>query len=264
MTSSHKTFESEKCLAKPKTFEFAKYMHKDLADYNRLVVYFNNKLPQTNSRSEIVSNIILQIKTVFSILDSVDITTNKCYINIYDNYIKKIQKSAYIKQNRVYALHILGESKSNLFGWSDQEDGDVLDKYISQRNIEKYTHSIIDLHEIPMINNVNDELSSVQLCKEYIGITTQCTNLCKDTYICESYVDYKVKLDAVTCFIIREYVDTVCTDIELAVQRNATVGTHRINIMLMCEFNEEMKIFPDKLVKLEKYINAVNYIIANV
>ena len=126
-----------------------------------------------------------------------------------------------------------------MFGWSDQEDGDVLDKYISQQNIEKYSYSIIDLHEMPS--------STVQLCKEHISSTTQCANLCKDTYICESYVDYKLKLDAVTCFIIREYVDT-----------------HYINIMLICEFNEETKILPDKLVKLGKYINAVNYIIANV
>jgi hypothetical protein len=229
-------------------------MKKDLADYNRLVVYFNDKLPQLMSHSDTISNIILQVKTAFTIIDTVDITTNKCYINIYDNYIKKIQKCAYIKQNRVCALRMLGQTKSNLFGWYDQEDGDVLDKYLSQQNIEKYRHRVIDLHDMPTLSNV-------QLCKEYIGITTQCTNLCKDTYICESYVDYKLKLDAVTCFIIREYVDTICTGIESPAQCN---GTCRVNIMLICEFNEETKVLPDKLVKLEKYINAVNYIITNV
>lgn len=240
-----------------KKFEFTKYIQKDLADYNRLGIYFNNKLPQTKSQAENISNIILQVKTAFNIVDTLDITTNICYINIYDNYIKKIQKCTYNKQNRVCALHILGESKSNLFGWSDQEDGDVLDKYMSQQNIEKYRYSIIDLHDMPTLDNV-------QLCKEHIDVTTQCTNLCKDTYICESYVDYKVKLDAITCFIIREYVDTVCTGIESPTLYNAIGGTNRVNIMLMCEFNEETKVLPDKLVKLEKYINAVKYIITNV
>ena len=228
-----------------KQFDFAKYIQKDLEDYNRLVVYFNNKLPQTNPQpntvSEILINIILQVKTAFNVDNSLDISSNTCYINIYDNYVKKIQKSAYIKQNRVCALRTLGQAKSNLFGWSDQEDGDALDKYMSQQNIEKYRHSIIDLHDIPAIPNV-------QLCKENISVITQCTNLCKDTYLNESYIDYKIKLDAVTCFIIREYVSS----------------TSRINIMLMCEFNEEKRILGDKLEKLEKYINGVNYIIANI
>lgn len=223
-----------------KTFELTKYIQKDLESYNRLVVYFNSKLKKNIiTPSKTISNIILQVKTAFNILDTLDISINKCYINIYDNYVKKIQKCAYIKQNRLCALRILGESKSNLFGWSDQEDGDVLDKYMSQQNVEKYRHSIIDLHNIPALDNV-------QLCKEHIGVTTQCANLCKDTYICESYVDYKLKLDPVTCFIIREYVDI-----------------SRINIMIICEFNEESKILPDKLVKLDNYINGVDYIIAN-
>jgi hypothetical protein len=166
--------------------------------------------------------------------------------------VKKIQKCTYIKQNRICALRILGQSKYNLFGWSDQEDGDALDKYMSQQNIEKYRHCIIDLHDIPAIPNV-------QLCKENIDIITHCTNLCKDTYIKESYVDYKIKLDAVTCFIIREYIDTGSLG-----QRDATASTHCVNIMLVCEFNEEVKILPDKLAKLENYINGLNYIITNV
>jgi hypothetical protein len=227
-----------------KQFDFAKYIQKDLEDYNRLIVYFNNKLPQPNTQpntvSETLINIILQVKTAFNCANLMDISSNTCYINIYDNYVKKIQKSAYIKQNRVCALRMLGQSKSNLFGWSDQEDGDALDKYMSQQNIEKYRHNIIDLHDIPAIPNV-------QLCKESIDVITQCTNLCKDTYLNESYIDYKIKLDAVTCFIIREY-----------------VATSRINIMLMCEFNEEKRILSDKLEKLENYINGVNYIIANI
>jgi len=223
-----------------KQFDFAKYIQKNLEEYNRLVVYFNNILPHTITLPEKLINIILQVKTAFNITDTLDISTNMCYINIYDNYIKKIQKCAYIKQNRVCALRILGQAKSNLFGWSDQEDGDALDKYMSQQNIDKYHHNIVDLCDIPNISNV-------QLCKENICVITQCTNICKDTYIKETYVDYKLKLDAVTCFIIREYTSTT-----------------RINIMLVVEFNENTKILAGKIDKLEKYINDLNYIIANV
>ena len=92
MTSGHKTFESEKCLAKPKTFELAKYIHKDLGDYNRLTVYFNTKLSQSSVNSEKISNIILQVKTAFNVVDVLDISINKCYINIYDNHVKKISE----------------------------------------------------------------------------------------------------------------------------------------------------------------------------
>lgn len=233
-----------------KQCDLSKYILKNLEDYNRISAYFNNKLPQTLSISELISNIILQVKTVFNIIDVLDISSNICYINIYDDYVKKIQKYSYIKQNRVYALHMLSQSKSNLFGWSDQEDGDVLDKYMSQQNIEKYRYHIIDLHDLHSIPN--PLLSNVQLCKEHIEVITQCTNLCKDTYICESYIDYKLKLDAVTCFIIREYIESSST------------GNPIINIMLLCEFNEETKILPDKLVKFENYITAINYIITNI
>ena len=74
-----------------KQFEFAKYIQKDLEDYNRLVVYFNNRLPQTNTQSETIINIILQVKTAFNVDNLLDISSNTCYINIYDNYVKKIQ-----------------------------------------------------------------------------------------------------------------------------------------------------------------------------
>lgn len=237
-----------------KQFDFAKYMQKDLEDYNRLIVYFNNKLQQSNILYETLINIILQVKTAFNIIDPIDISTNTCYINIYDNYVKKIQKSVYIKQNRVCALRTLGQFKSNLFGWSDQEDGDVLDKYLSQRNIEKYSHNIVDLHDIPNITTSTGIRCNVQLCKENIGVITQCTNLCKDTYLNESYVDYKLNIDAVTYFIIREYVDNGVTPVNIS----------SINIMLVVEFNEEKRVLSDKLERIEKYINSINYIIANI
>jgi hypothetical protein len=241
-----------------KQFDFAKYIQKNLEEYNRIVVYFNNILPWNRNfitLSETLINIILQVKTAFNITDTLDISTNICYINIYDDYVKKIQKSAYIKQNRVCALQMLGQAKSNLFGWSDQEDGDVLDKYMSQQNVDKYHHNIIDLCDIPWSHNFNyavphhSNIANVQLCKENIGVVTQCTNICKDTYIKETYVDYKLKLDAVTCFIIREYTSTTTT---------------RVNIMLVVEFNEKTKILADKLEKIEKYINGIGHIIANV
>ncbi len=86
-----------------KHFDFSKYIQKNLEEYNRLIVYFNNILPHTDTLSEKLINIILQVKTAFNITDTLDISTNMCYINTYDNYIKKIQKSAYIKQNRICA-----------------------------------------------------------------------------------------------------------------------------------------------------------------
>ena len=102
----------------------------------------------------------------------------------------------------------------------------------------------------------------MQLCKENISVITQCTNLCKDTYLNESYIDYKIKIDTVTCFIIREYVATGCTGAQC--NDTGVSSASRINIMLMCEFNEEKRILSDKLEKLDKYINGVNYIIANI
>lgn len=224
-----------------KKFDLTKYIHKDLENYNRITVYFNHKKAQHDTLTEKIIDIILQVKTLYGVNNILTITTNKTYINIYENYFKKVQKSAYIKQNRGCILRVHGQHKSNLFGWSDQEDGDVLDKYMSQQNIEKYQHNIVDVHDFSL-----SEMPEVNLVKEMIRLVAHASNLCKDTYLSESYVEYKLNLDAVTCFIIREYIDD-----------------SKINIMLVTEMNEEKKILPDKLTKFVDYISNINYIVNN-
>lgn len=224
-----------------KKFALPKYIHKDLENYNRITVHFNHKTAQRVPLSEKIINIILQVKTLYGVDNILTITTNKTYINIYENYVKKVQKSAYIKQNRGCILRVHGQHKSNLFGWSDQEDGDVLDKYMSQQNIEKYQHNIVDVHDFCLSG-----MPDVNLVKEMIQPVAHATNLCKDTYLSESYVEYKLNLDAVTCFVIREYIDD-----------------SKINIMLVTEMNEEKKILPDKLAKFVDYVGNINYIVNN-
>jgi hypothetical protein len=214
-------------------FDLEKYIHKDLEEYNRLVIYFNSSTIKTSND---IIDLLLCIKTGLSVEDIITITTNTCYINIYDNYVKKMQKIAYSKQNRVFSIRNMGQIKSNLFGWAEQEDADIQDKYVSQKNIEKYRYNIIDL----------TELADVKLCKEKIDINTQCTNLCKDTYLCESYVEYRINIDTVTCFVIREY-----------------LAESRINIMLVCEVNEEKKVLPDKCKKIVHMANTIRYMITD-
>jgi hypothetical protein len=213
--------------------DLQKYVHKDLEEYNRLVVYFNSSNIKTSSD---VINLLLCVKTGLSVEDIISITNNTCYINIYDNYVKKMQKIAYTKQNRIFSLRNMGQSKSNLFGWSEQEDADIQDKYVSQKNIEKYRYSIVDLNE----------LDALKLSKEKIDINTQCSNICKDTYLCESYVEYRIKIDTISCFIIREYLED-----------------SNVNIMLVCEINEEKKVLPEKCQKIAYTVNTIQYIIAN-
>lgn len=215
------------------TIDLPKYIHKDLEEYNRFVVYFNSVNIKTSND---IINLLLCVKTGLSVEDIISITNNTCYINIYDNYVKKMQKIAYKKQNRIFVLRNMGQSKSNLFGWAEQEDADIQDKYISQKNIEKYRYAIIDL----------TETGPLKLCKEKIDINTQCSNSCKDTYLCESYVEYRINIDTVSCFILREY-----------------VADSKINIMLVCEINEEKKVLPDKCHRIAHIVNTIQYIIAN-
>lgn len=221
--------------------DLAKYIHKDLENYNRITVQFNHKTAHYIPLYERIINIILQVKTLYGVDNILTITTNKTYINIYENYVKKVQKSAYIKQNRGCILRVHGQHKSNLFGWSDQEDGDILDKYMSQQNIEKYQHNIVDVHDFSL-----GGFADVNLVKELIQPVAHATNLCKDTYLSESYVEYKLKLDPITCFVIREY-----------------ISESKINIMLVIEMNEEKKILPAKLAKFVDYVGNINYIINN-
>lgn len=214
--------------------DLQKYIHKDLENYNRLIIYFE---PKNTVIHEYIINLLLQVKTGLCIEDIINMSTNVCYYNIYGNYVKCIQKQIYMKQNKTHILRNIGQYKSNLFGWSEQDDGDSLDKHVSQKNIDKYVQNIVDIND----------LDSIKLCKENMQPYQTCLNFCKDTYICESFVEYMLKINAYSHFVIREY-----------------ITNSRINIMLICDVNEEKKIIPEKLSNIKTLINNINYIITNI
>jgi len=211
-----------------------------LETFNRIRVIFNYE----PNKFQDIASILLRVKTALEIEQSINILLKRKHINITDSSIKETQKTLYKKQNRIMLDMPVTQGKSNLFGWNPVEDAPIIDKYISQPLIQRYIPDIISL----------DEYDKLTFIKENRTPITEYSNVCKDTILTESYLEYKLVLDSATTFYIAEYY----------LPDSAGASSYKkTNIVLECEFNEESRVNTQKLDLFAGRIRDINYLLGH-
>lgn len=223
-----------------------------LSKFNKLDVIFT---PASDS-SRTITDILLQVKTIFNIESPIIITNNLAQIDYTSNTTKLFKKVLYKKQNKLLLMNNTNKGKSNLFGWHPDEDAQVYDIYISQPPVARIKANIVSIDEYdePCAESSGESggksgaETRLIFVKSNVVDEPKYNNICKDSIMEEMYISYELSLDSAYRFIIKQYY--------------AAGGIYNKTIIcLECCFNEEYKVMPQKIKKAKHYIQAIKYIV---
>jgi hypothetical protein len=189
-----------------------------------------------------IPDIILRIKTYIAEPTQLSISTVVQKIDSNTGIIKSYKKQLYTGANIENFQSHASNGKSNLFGWSPDEDDRVLINYASQPNIPKYKLDINTVHEI---KNAESSAAICYLTCTYTAIDT-CVQITHENCITETYIEYELAITNYCKVYIRVF------------QPESETGQCRIVCVIVCQIEEESHVIPAKLGLLHKLFAIIN------